>query len=142
MKTIIASQQKFLYILIIIFSSILICVNCADPVPDDYIPINLVEALLIVDKPISNIRITKTLPINQEYKYENAIIKDAKCFIYEDNQELELIYIHSDTAEKCGYFYYDADYLVKPNTEYKLKIILANKDTITGTTITPNNDFA
>jgi len=132
--------MKYL-ILTLLFGAFLL-ISCEDPVPNDYIPINLIEALLIVDKPIDNIRITRSLPINQEYYYEDAVIKDAECYIFEGNIGFKLSFRNAEVAQEMVYYYDNPYYLVKPNTEYKLRVILANGDTITGTTITPNNEVS
>ena len=65
--------------------------RCEDPAPFDYYPINVVEAILVVNKPIKEIRITRTLPLNVEYDYGNAVYKDAVCYIYEGENKMELV---------------------------------------------------
>jgi hypothetical protein len=114
--------------------------NCEDPTPDDYLEMTLIEALLIVDEPIKQIHLTKTLPLNKPYYYGDALIKDAIIFIYEGNNEMKLTYKQYDSAniKKSGYYYKDTTYKVKPNTEYELKAILNDGNEITGTTKTPN----
>ena len=40
--------------------------SCEDPIPSDYTPATLVEAVLIVDKPIEKIIVMKTQPLNSQ----------------------------------------------------------------------------
>ena len=133
-------MKLFLRYSIILVFALFILSNCEDPVPDDYKEIILVEALLIVNSPIENIRLTRTLPLNEPYYYGNAIIKNANIFIYDGENEIQLKYKEYDSAniKQSGYYYENTDYKVKPNTEYKLKILLDNGNEITGTTTTPS----
>ena len=132
-------MKLFLKHNIITLLILFILCNCGDPVPDDYIEKILIEALLIVDNPIENIRLTKTLPIKDTYYYGNALIKDATIFIYEGDNEFELTFKEYDSAniKQSSYYYNDTTYKIKPDTEYKLKAILSNGDEITGITKTP-----
>ena len=112
--------------------------SCEDPVPKDYEKNTIVEALLIVNEPIRSIRITQTLPLYEPYSYDDALVKNAKVFIAEDGQnEFELKFKYSENIAKLGYFY-DANYLVKKNTKYNLRIILPDNQIVTGTTTTPD----
>jgi len=124
--------------IIIIITFVILFAGCEDPVPKDYIKTTVVEALLIVGEPIQNIRITNTLPLTTYYDYNNAIISNAKVYIYEDEQEFELTFRYSDVLGKSGYYFSDTNYLVKKNTTYHLKIILPDGRNVTGTTTTPD----
>lgn len=129
-------MKKILFLCAFIF-----LISCEDPVPQDYKPSNVVEALLIVNEPIKNIRITKTQSLFDEYKYENAIISDAKVIIFENDRELELQFKKSEKEEETGYFYSDTNYLVKKNTNYKLKIVFPDGQIATGETTTPDTIY-
>ena len=133
-------KNNFFKNIIIILSITHILSGCDDAIPDDYVETILLEALLIVDNPIKDIRLARTLPLTEEYYYEDAIIEDADIFIYEGENEIKLKFVKykSEEVNKSGYCYDDINYLVKPNTEYKLKVILSNGNEITGSTTTPN----
>ncbi|MCL2040140.1 MAG: hypothetical protein FWG85_06900 [Bacteroidetes bacterium] len=132
-------ENNFLKNTILILFLIYSLSSCGNPVPDDYIETILLEALLIVDNPIKDIRLTKTLSLNEDYYYGNALIKNANIFIYEGENEIKLKFKQYDSAniKKSAYYYEDTNYLVKPNTEYKLKVILSDGNEITGRTTTP-----
>ncbi len=126
---------------IILLFVFFLLIACEDPVPKDYKPSNIVEALLIVNEPIKNIRLTRTQSLFEYYEYDKAVISDAQVIISENGKDFELEFRKNDTNEKNGYFYADTNYLVKNNTNYKLKIILPNGKIITGETTTPDTIY-
>lgn len=118
-------------ILLILF--IISITSCVDENSNDFIEETIVEALLIVDEPIQNIRISKTIPILDTFSFERSAIKDAKAIIYnEKGDTFELIY----DSELFNYKAINQSHLVEENQKYFLKIIYKN-DTITGNTLTP-----
>jgi hypothetical protein len=132
-------KKIILFTLLTVFLS-----GCEDPIPNDnYQPTTIVTALLIINEPIQDVQITKTLPLNQPYDYSKAIIDNAQVFIYECNQELEiiqefeLVFHYAETLNKSAYYATDTAYRVKKNTTYNLKIILPDETVVTGTTTTP-----
>jgi len=134
--------KKYFQKILIIFATVILIASCEDPAPKDYFKTTVVEALLIVDAPIENIRITKTLPLYEPYEFANSIISDAKVFIYEVgefNQEFELVFRNSENRNEIGYYFPNKNYTVKRNTTYDLKIILSDGTTVTGTTTTPDS---
>jgi len=106
---------------------------CEDAIPSDYIEQKFVEAYQIFDEPIRNIVLMNTQPVNKKFEYNNSLIRNAEVKIIGDGKEFVLTI---DTAGEQGYYYPDTTYLVKPNTHYKLEIILSG-DTITAETTTP-----
>ena len=125
--------------IILIIPLAILIFGCEDPIPKDYEKITIVEALLIIDEPIQNIRITKTMPLTELYNYDDAVIDDATVYIYEGEEEFELVFRYSDAMGKSGYYFPDTTYLVKRNTTYNLKIILPDGTNVTGTTTTPDS---
>ncbi len=124
-------------IYIIVISLIVIFLtSCEDSAIQDYKPEAIVEAYLIVDKPISEIRILNSQPLFQKYDENNYLIKNANIVIYSDsdNQSFPLQYNYK---EQNGYYYPDTTYLVKPNNKYSIEIKLENGQVITGNTVTP-----
>lgn len=131
-------MKKLFYSCLIIFSFF---ISCEDPIPTDYISYNVIEALLIVNEPIRNIKILKTQSLFSEFTYDSSLVKDAKVYIIENDNVLELKYRYSDTLSKNGYFYPDTSYIIKKNTNYKIKILLSDSTLITGETITPDSIY-
>jgi len=125
--------------IIIIIAVAILFVGCEDPAPKDFIQTTIVEALLIVGKPIENIRITNTMPLTEPYNYNNAVIRNATVYIYEGEKEFQLVFRDSDILGEIGYYFPDTNYIVKRNTTYHLKIILPDGRNVTGTTTTPDS---
>lgn len=123
-------MKKVILIILILFAY-----SCEDPVPNDYIPQNYLEANLIVGQPIDNIILMRTQPILDTFEYSESIIRDAEIFIRGDGQEFKLA-VEPDGER--GYFYPDQSYKVKKLTEYSIEIRLADGGTITGNTVTPD----
>lgn len=120
-------------ILVILISAFLIF-SCEDPAPFDYKEEHYVEAYLTVGEPVNDIRLFRTLPLDEPYSLENSIIKDADITIYsENNEELNLEYKDNPSP---GY-YYEQDYSVKPETFYYLRIETSEGNVYTDTTRTP-----
>lgn len=126
MKTII----KILFVLI----PIIIITGCQDLPPDVYDPKPYVEAYLIVDHPVENIKIMRTQSLTDTFKLEESFIRDAEVFIHYNNNTLKLV---TDSKGTEGYYYPDTSIKILPETEYELEVRLKNGNLITGKTKTP-----
>ncbi len=125
------SKIKYLSIALLL---LFLAQACEDPVPTDYIPRNIVQGILIVDDPITNIIVMKSQSIQDSFDFNNSLIRDAEVIIRGDNSEFILV---SEQSGSKGYYLEDTTYKVKPNTTYKLEIILNDGTVITGKTTTP-----
>lgn len=121
-------------ILLILSLSLLALFGCEDPVPTDYVPVNYLEAALLVGQPIDNIRLMRTQPIQDTFNYEKSFIRDAEVIITGDGQEFKLTI---DPKGTRGY-YSTSDYRVKGKTKYDILVKLSDGTIITGTTTTPD----
>lgn len=110
-------------------------IACGDDVPTDYKAENFVEAVLLVDHPIDNIKVLRTQPISSKFSYYQAFIKDAEVVIIGDNREMLLSF--RDDSLNPRYYFGENDYLVKPSTKYRLRIKLKDGSILTGETTTP-----
>jgi hypothetical protein len=128
-------KKIILYINLILIVSFIN--SCEDPVPNDYTPDNIVEAILIVDEPIQNITVMRSQPLDIKFNYDSSMIKDANVVITGDGQDFVLKYRTREDG-KIGYYFADTNYKVKPQIEYKLKITLNDGKVITGSTVTPS----
>ncbi|NLO18901.1 MAG: DUF4249 family protein [Ignavibacteria bacterium] len=126
-------KNLFKYILSFVVLAFLLS-SCEDPVPSDYIPETLIEAVLIVDEPIENIIIMRTQPLNKAFDYNASLIDDAEVKIWTEEKEYNLIFRKED---KPGYFYPDTSEKVKSETTYFLEVTLKDGAKITGKTTTP-----
>lgn len=108
--------------------------SCSDTDLAEYKPETVVEAYLIVNESIENVRVMKTQPLTSRFNFDNYNMKNATVQIIGDGQTFDLQY---DNENHTGYFYADKEYKVKPNTEYSLNIKMADGTIITGKTMTP-----
>lgn len=120
--------------ILIIILSIIALNSCEDPVPTDYIPLNYLEAALLVGQPIDNIILMRSQPINAVFDYEKSLIRDAEVIITGDDKEFKL---RIDPTGTRGY-YSNEDYIIKANTRYNIEIRMPDGTNITGTTLTPD----
>lgn len=127
-------MKKILQFAILIILTLSI-ISCEDEAPTNYTPSYFVEALLIVDAPITDIRVLVSQPLSDSFNYNNSIVRNAKVQILEGDNVYDLTISSNDSD---GYYYPDVTYKVKPNTNYKLKIILDNNQEISGETTTPS----
>ncbi len=128
-------MKKSKFIISTIFL-IVILISCEDLPPNEYIPDNIVQALLIVDEPIQNITLMRSQPVDKPFIFDSSMVKDAHVVISGDGREFELKYRTREDGS-IGYYYPDTNYKVKPQIEYNLKITLKDGKIITGSTITP-----
>lgn len=126
--------MKLIYLLFSLLGLIFFT-SCEELPPDIYEPVPFVEGVLIVDKPIEDIRVMWTQPLTDSLDYEKSLIRDATVFIKFDDQKLLLT---TETTGDKGYFYPDTSVLIQPNKTYELEIILKDGTVITSSTFTPS----
>ncbi len=112
-------------------------ISCEDAPPTDYIPQYYVEAYLIVDETFDGIKLQRTLPVQDSFKLENALIKDANVKIKFEDKEIQLVFRDTGNIDNRAYYYPDTSLKVQPNTTYQLEILTSDGVKITGVTTTP-----
>jgi hypothetical protein len=133
--------MKMNKILLAVLGIIILTFTACEDVPTiEYKKQTVVQAYIFVDKPISGIEISNTMPVDSKYDKKNAQIKDAKVqisyFNEAKNQNDTLNLIYKDTDD-FGYYYPDANFKVLPATVYYLNVVLNDGTVITGHTFTP-----
>ena len=121
-------------ILATVVISLFLLASCEDLPPNVYDPKPYVEAYLIVDQPIKNVRIMWTQSLTDTFNYEKSFIRDAEVLLHYNDKTIKLVSPRSGTD---GYYYPDTNLKVLPQTEYKLDILLKDGSNITATTYTP-----
>ncbi|MCX6154784.1 MAG: DUF4249 family protein [Candidatus Kapabacteria bacterium] len=111
--------------------------SCGDSPPVDYILVNFVQGYLIVDNPINEIIVQRSMPIQDTFKMPDAIIRDADVRIYDGSTELKLQF----QSDSTGYFYPDTNYKVKPLTKYKLVVKIKDGTEVSAETTTPERIY-
>lgn len=128
--------MKFLHNIIpLLFVILTILLNsCQDSPPNVYIEQNYVESYLIVDQPIRFVKVMRTAPTTDSFKYDDTFIRDAQVKIRVDGRVIQLI---CDAAGSNGYYNPDTTELVQPGKKYDLEITLKDGTVMTGSTKTP-----
>lgn len=125
-----------------LFAVLILTSSCQDSLPSDYIPQNFVEVFMLVDQPINNFHLYRSVPVNDTFNTTQSFIKDAQVVISADSMGIfkKNYQLSYRFGQKGPEFYYAADTneFVKPNTKYSLEITLANGEKITGEAITPS----
>ncbi len=131
-------KLNFKNIVAVLFSfAVALLTSCEDKPPSEYIPQYYVEAYLIVDEPIDGIKLLLTQPVQDSFKLEKALVKDATVRIIGDSQEFTLVFRDTGNIDNRAYYFPDTSYKIKPNTQYKLEITTRDGVFITGETTTP-----
>ncbi len=124
-----------LYLLPLALLALLI-VSCEDEPPNIYIQEYYVEGYLFIDHKPSGIKIFKTQPLDVEYNFEDAIVKDAEVKLTDAvGNVYDLIYRGGDDP---GYFYPNEDMIIRKQTKYKLDVTTPDGKYIWGETVTPD----
>ncbi len=115
--------------------AVLLLVGCGDPIPTDYQEELVVEGFVFVGEPISDIRVLRTLPITDTFRFVDASIRDAQVRITADGVPLPVEYV----SDSLGGTYRVADqqYRAVSGVTYAIEVIAAGK-TVTGSTTTPD----
>ena len=111
-------------------------ISCEDDAPGDYKESYIVDALLLVDEPIQGISLIRSQPIFDKYIHDSALVRNANVIIEGDGKTFNLKYRNKEDG-LAGYYADDTEYLIKPNTQYTMKMTLPNGDVISGETTTP-----
>jgi len=112
----------------------LLLTACEDPIPQDYTPDVVVEALLIVGQPIDNILIYNSQPLRDTFQLRRAVIRDADVSISGPNGELRLVF--QDDSLGGHYRAEQRDIVVEPRVTYTLLLNTQGRR-VTATTTTP-----
>lgn len=122
-------KQALLFIMLLLIS-----MSCEDDIPNDYQPEVFVEGYLLVGNPIENIIVQRSQSVADSFEYKKSLISNAQVTVRDmSNDRLYRLDFRDD--EKQGY-YYTGNYLVLPETKYRLEVEIDGK-LITGETTTP-----
>lgn len=116
----------------------LVVSSCGDPIPQDYDPLYVVEALLLVDQPIDGISVVRSQPVTQQFSLERSLVSTATVTISDGTASYTLAW-RRDPIRGGVYYLPDRSVTVKPSTQYSLRIEAADGTVLTGTTKTPGS---
>lgn len=126
-----------LHLILLLVAVLGIATSCEDPIPDDaYVEELVVEGFAIAGRPLTDIRIFRTLSITDTFSLERAMIRDADVIITENGTQVPVRYV-SDTLGG-HYEAVDTSYRVKHNSTYQITVNAIGKTaTATATTLAP-----
>lgn len=121
--------------IVLILITVFLISSCEDPAPYDYIPENILVAIMNVDEPIKDIELRKSQNLLDETFENDLRIKNAEIIIKDANDvEYKLEY-----SDSLFYYYPDQDYTVEADMEYSIVVKFGENMELelTGTTTTP-----
>ncbi len=113
---------------------LLLLSHCEDPPIVDYQPRYVVEAFLLVNEPIRNIFVYRSLPVTDTFRYEASLVSDADVRLISGTDTFYLQF-----SPEYGYFYPDPARRIQPRREYRLEVRFPDGKFATGTTTTPDS---
>ncbi len=113
----------------------LMLVSCGDPVPTDYQEELMVEGFVFVGEPIHDIRVLRTLPITDTFRFADAAVRDAQVRITADGVPLAVEYVPDSLGGT--YRVVDVQYRAMPGVRYDIEVVAIGKK-LTATTTTPD----
>jgi hypothetical protein len=108
---------------------------CEDQPPTDYDPKPFLEAYLIVDEPIRNIVVGISQPITQAFDYAAMMDRAAEVVIQSSEGSYALQFTMMDGIG--AFAHPDTNVLVKPETEYTIRVRTSDGSVMTARTVTP-----
>lgn len=126
-----------LHLLFVLFAVLGVTTSCEDPIPDDaYVEELVVEGFTIAGRPLTGIRIYRTLSITDTFKLQDAMISDADVIITENGTQVPVHYVPDSLGGR--YEAIDTSYRVKHNSTYQITVNAIGKTaTATATTLAP-----
>ena len=106
----------------------LIASSCDPYGQDEYRELVVVETYLTANNPFSEIRVSRTLPVSDQYSFEHAALNDAVVSITklnaDNSEEFTLFFIRVGE----GIYHPEEERIVEPLTTYRLNISFNNRD--------------
>lgn len=114
-------------------------ITACDPYEqDDYVEQVVVQSWLIADEPLPMLKLSRTVPINQVYSFENAAISNASVVVrlLDAAGQVERSYTYYNSAPGI-YLPVEDNILVEPLRRYELLVRIEGKPDITAQTLIP-----
>ncbi len=127
-------RLSFMNVLVIVLLALAVA-GCEDPVPTDYTEEIVLEGILLVNEPLQDVRVLRTLPVTDTFRFEQAIITDASVVVTADGIDVPMSFVSGPNGGT--YRATDTTYRVKPNTVYSV-VVNARGSQLTATTTTPS----
>ncbi len=116
----------------IILPLLLLFTRCEDSPFIAYEPRYVIEAFLLVNEPIRNIYLYRSLPVTDTFHYDSSLIADADVRLITPTDTLPLVF-----SPTVGYYYPDTSRQIEPNQHYRLEVRFPDGKFAYGITNTP-----
>ncbi|MEX2345280.1 MAG: DUF4249 family protein [Balneolaceae bacterium] len=120
-------KNLFFLFLLILFTS------CEIYNQEEYRELIVIEAYAVADRPLPAIRVSTTLPADEEYNFGNAALTDAivqVTLMNENGEEEEQFQYFSSAVSPGSYLPEDTGHTVLPERTYRLDIQFNNRDEV------------
>lgn len=114
--------------------------GCDSYTQDDYRELIVAESYLIAGRPLPEIRVSRTLPLDQRYTFEAAALNSAivRVHLLGENGTTEEVFFYS-LSERNGIYTSGDDHIVLPKRSYRLEVEFTNRDeVVTASTTVPD----
>jgi hypothetical protein len=105
--------------------------GCESYSQDDYRELIVTESYLIAGRLLPEIRVSRTLPLDQRYTFEAAALNSAlvRVHLLDDGGSTEEVFIYS-ISERNGIYTNEDNHTVLPRRSYRLEIEFTNRDEV------------
>ncbi|MEX0769245.1 MAG: DUF4249 family protein [Balneolaceae bacterium] len=123
-------------------SGILLLASACDPIngPEDYREMIVIEAYLAAGQTLPNIRISTTLPADEEYDFQKAAVDEASVRVFlagEENGEADEVFPYG-RLDAGFYISRNESHKVIPNRTYGLEVEISGYPKIEAATVIPD----
>lgn len=115
----------------------LLVAGCELYTQDDFREFYVVESYLVANRPLPDLRISKTLPLEEKYRFEEAALNDATAEIRRLASNGEVVEVFEYSLRESGIYRAETQHSVRPETRYELHIRFSNGDSLYSTTFVP-----
>ncbi len=119
---------------VLLFAVMAVLSACEDPIPSDYTPDVVIQALLVVGEPVDGILIYLSQPMADSFDLRRAVIRDADAIVSGPDGDVRLQFI--DDTLGGHYAASDTSIRIREGATYQLRVVTQGK-TITASTTTP-----
>lgn len=132
------SLQSF-FASVLLMLVLLSTAGCSLYPQDSFTELVVVESYFVTGEPLAEVRVSRTLPVFEEYTFEKAALEGANVVITEISSAGEPLQSYLYVPSEPGiYTPADPSVRVKPSTRYDLRVSFGNRDEeVRATTHTP-----
>lgn len=134
------TYQNRITAMLLFLVSVFLLAGCDLYEQDEYEEFYVVESYLVVNATLPQVRVSRTLPVNEEYSFAKAAIGDAtvKVQLLDEAGNPPVNYAYEQQTEGI-YTSVDSQTIVQGARRYRLLVSLPNGDSVQAETLVPGN---